>query len=180
MAEEFFRGQLLIANSSILTDYFHNSVILMIEHDQIGAFGLVLNKPLGSRVSGVLQGIPENDAMLFSGGPVDSSFISILHENGSLPDPGIEVIPGVYMGRTFELLLTVMRSDARYRVFQGYSGWGSSQLEEEILRKSWVAAASTAEMIFNNNIESVWRDALKSKGGIYRYFAEHTKDPMLN
>lgn len=178
--EESYKGKFLIANSSIITDYFHNSVIFMVEHDRVGALGLVINKPMPQKINELIKGVPDKDIKMFSGGPVDGSFISILHDNPEISDPGTEIIPGVFMGRSFELLLNLMGSGARYRVFQGYSGWGSEQLEEEMTRKSWATVDGSAELIFQENPDSVWRDSLKKKGGIYKYYAEHTKDPMLN
>jgi len=178
--EESYKGKFLIANSSIITDYFHNTVIFIVEHDRVGALGLVINKQLPQSISDLIKGVPEKDLLMFSGGPVDGSFISILHDNASLKDPGTEIIPGVFMGRSFELLLSLIESNARFRVFQGYSGWGSEQLEDEINRKSWAIVDGDPDMIYSSDISGVWREALKRKGGIYRYFAEHTKDPMLN
>jgi len=175
------RGKFLIANSSIISDFFHNKVVFMLEHDNVGAFGLAINHKLDVTISELIKGVSASEIPVFSGGPVDSSYISILHNNPNFRDPGgMEVIPGVFMGRSFELLLNVMESKSQFRVFQGYSGWGSSQLEEEIESKSWVVTDAVVDLIFNEDLSSVWRESLKTKGGLYKYFAEHTKDPMLN
>jgi len=176
------RGKILIANSSIITDFFNQTVIFMIDHDETGAFGLVINKKADYTVHDILKGTPEakNDVFIYSGGPVDLSFVSILHNNGSLPEPGLEVIPGVWFGRSFELLSSLIQSESKYLVFQGYSGWGAGQLEDEFDRKSWVLHEVDAGFIFHDDPSKVWKESLISKGGLYKYFAEHTKDPLLN
>ncbi|EMK00526.1 YqgE/AlgH family protein [Leptospira sp. WS58.C1] len=183
--ENGFGGKVLISNSSIVTDYFNRTVILMVEHDHAGAFGLVLNKKMDVALSDVIQGIPEGidgSYPIYSGGPVDPTFVSILHDNPKLKQPGIEVIPGVFLARSFEALVELLEhpDKTKFNVYQGYSGWGASQLEGEMERKSWVVHDPNAEWIFTEDPEATWQEALKSKGGLYKYFVEHTKDPMLN
>ncbi|MCB1176159.1 MAG: YqgE/AlgH family protein [Leptospiraceae bacterium] len=183
-SSDFQKGKILISNSTIVSDEFNKSVVLMVEHDPAGAFGLVFNKPSKYMLSDVVVGVPEDvseNVRMFWGGPVDHSFISILHNYNNVPDPGLEVIPGVFLSRSFDLLIRILKEDTgRFKVFHGYSGWGAGQLENEFQRKSWVDHIGSNELVFENDPEEIWRDALKSKGGIYKYFAEHTKDPLLN
>lgn len=122
-----------------------------------------------------------DDIPMYWGGPVDHSFISILHNSDSLDEPGIEILPGLFLSRSYDLLIKLVTSEhGMYHVFHGYSGWGAGQLESEFARKSWVDHEPRSEFILNPDPENVWREALKSKGGIYKYFADHTKDPLLN
>ncbi|MCE9500910.1 MAG: YqgE/AlgH family protein, partial [Leptospira sp.] len=127
-----------------------------------------------------LSGFPNANFLMYWGGPVDQSFISILHDNDELSSPGLEIIPGVYLSRSFELLLKLIESNSKFHIFHGYSGWGSLQLESEFERKSWVSHDANPDIIFHPEPEIVWKEALRDKGGIYKYFAEHIKDPMLN
>jgi putative transcriptional regulator len=180
----FSRGQILISNSTIISDEFNKTVVFMVEHDMSGAFGLVVNKKSDYSLSEVVVGLPENISQnipMYWGGPVDHSFISILHNDKSFKDPGLLVIPGVYLSRSYELLVSLLNSEnVQFKVFHGYSGWGAGQLEEEFERKSWVLHKVNDRFILDKEEEDAWRDALKSKGGIYKYFADHTKDPLLN
>lgn len=179
-----YKNKILISNSSIVTDDFNQSVVLIIEHDEEGAFGLVINKQSHLTLFDAIAGVSEDASQkvyMFWGGPVDQTFITILHQaKYTRGDPGVEIIPGVYLSRSFELLLMLLESEEKFCVFHGYSGWGAGQLESEFKRKSWVPHNAKKELIFHDNPEEVWREALKSKGGIYKYFAETTKDPMLN
>lgn len=181
---ESSKGKILISNSTIISDEFNKTVVFMIEHDSSGAFGLVINKKSDFTLSDVVVGLPESisrDIPMYWGGPVDHSFISILHNDLSFKDPGLAVIPGVYLSRSYDLLLGLVKSsEAQYKVFHGYSGWGAGQLESEFERKSWVLHKVNDRFILDKEEEDAWREALKSKGGIYKYFADHTKDPLLN
>ncbi|EMF81827.1 hypothetical protein LEP1GSC188_0935 [Leptospira weilii serovar Topaz str. LT2116] len=181
--EETYNGKILISNSSIVMDYFNQTVILMVEHDNQGAFGLILNKKQKVSIGDVIQGIPDHVSRtlpIYSGGPVDLTFISVLHEDNKISQPGIEVIPGLYLARSYDTLLELLKSTSKFHVYQGYSGWSAGQLETEMGRKSWVIHEATKDFVLNQDPETTWREALKSKGGIYKYFVEHTKDPMLN
>lgn len=183
MSGKSYRGQILISNASVVMDDFNKSVVFMIEHESTGAFGLVINKKSRYLMNDVVMGLPTEigNEYMFWGGPVDHSFICILHNNPNVVDAGQEVIPGVFLSRSFETLVKLLQGgNSSYHVFHGYSGWGAGQLESEFQRKSWVAHTADSSILFHKDPENAWRDALKSKGGIYKYFAEHTKDPILN
>ncbi|MEM7183073.1 MAG: YqgE/AlgH family protein [Spirochaetota bacterium] len=180
-----YRGKILISNSSIITDDFNKSLVLMIEHDEEGAFGLVINKQSHLTIFDAIAGVSKEatqNMQMFWGGPVDQSFITILHQTPNLKnESSIEILSGVFLSRSYELLMELISSqESNFCVFHGYSSWGAGQLESEFQRKSWVPHDAKVEFIFEKQSEEAWREALKSKGGIYKYFAEHTKDPLLN
>ncbi|TGN19877.1 YqgE/AlgH family protein [Leptospira idonii] len=179
------RGKLLISNSSVIQDFFHKSIVLMVDHDADGAFGLVLNKPTNQTMESLIKNLPEtvhSNKQIYNGGPVDNMFVTIVHNQKSSADPGVEIIPGIYMARSFDTMVEILQSkDAKFRVFQGYAGWSSGQLESEFEKLSWVVNEVSEDIVFKEDeSESLWKDALRSKGGIYKYFVEHTKDPLLN
>ncbi|GBF51417.1 transcriptional regulator [Leptospira ryugenii] len=179
------KGKLLISNSSVIQDFFHKSIILMVDHDEDGAFGLVLNKPTEQTLESLIKNLPDTehaDRTVYAGGPVDNMFVTIVHNHKASRDPGVEIIPGIFMARSYDTLVEVLQSpECSFRVFQGYSGWSPGQLEGEFEKLSWVLAEPKEEMIFQaSDSEDLWKDALRSKGGIYKYFVEHTKDPLLN
>jgi putative transcriptional regulator len=181
---ESTKGLLLISNSTVVTDFFYKTVIFMVDHDSTGAFGIVLNKISENTIREIIKNVPESEASeqpVWIGGPVDSMFVCVVHKDPEAPDAGIEIIPGVYMGRSYDLLIHLTQSDSDFRIYQGYAGWGAGQLETEFDRFSWVVHRPTEEILFNSGDgDEVWKNALIEKGGIYKYFVEHTKDPMLN
>ncbi|BDA80582.1 transcriptional regulator [Leptospira kobayashii] len=179
------RGKILISNSSVIQDYFHKSIILMVDHDKDGAFGLTLNKPTNQTMESLIKNLPDTEhsnKRIYSGGPVDNMFVTIVHNQKNSNDPGVEIIPGIYMARSFDTMVEILQSKTtNFRVFQGYAGWAAGQLENEFEKLSWVVNEITEEQIFREDeSEEIWKDALRSKGGIYKYFVEHTKDPLLN
>ncbi|HMV45793.1 MAG TPA: YqgE/AlgH family protein, partial [Leptospiraceae bacterium] len=113
MTDVSYKGKILISNSSIVTDDFNKSVVFMVDHDATGAFGLVINKKSSYLMSEVVMGLPDGikDTFMYWGGPVDHGFISILHNNPNIHDPGLQVIPGVFLSRSYDLLLKLLGSD---------------------------------------------------------------------
>lgn len=181
---ESTKGMVLISNSSIVTDFFYKTVVFMVDHDKTGAFGIILNKKSDSKIGDIIKNMPDVPSAenpVWIGGPVDSMFVCIVHDTPDAPDTGFEIMPGIFMGRSYDLLTFLAKNNLNYRIYQGYSGWGPGQLESEFDRFSWVIHKPTPDMIFNQlDQEEVWKNALVSKGGIYKYFVEHTKDPLLN
>lgn len=181
---ESTKGLVLISNSTVVTDFFYKTVIFMVDHDKTGAFGIILNKKSNSTISEIVKNMPSapsSNNPVYIGGPVDSMFVCIVHKDSSAPDAGIEIVPGLFMGRSYDLLVHLAKNDLEYRIYQGYAGWGAGQLESEFDRFSWAIHTPTADLVFNHeDSETVWKNSLIDKGGIYKYFVEHTKDPMLN
>ena len=177
-------GKVLISNASTVTDAFNQTVVLIIQHDSEGAFGLVLNKQTHLSLFDIIEGFEEetqHNLPVSWGGPVDPSFVSILHTCQDMEELSIEILPGIFLSRHSDVLLKLSQEDdPEMVVYRGYAGWAANQLDSEILRKSWVVHNCKKEFIFSKNPELLWREALISKGGIYKYFAEHTKDPFLN
>ncbi|WCL49352.1 YqgE/AlgH family protein [Leptospira sp. GIMC2001] len=178
------KGLVLISNSTVVTDFFHKTVIFMVDHDDTGAFGIVLNKKSDNTIREIVKNVPDVPSAedpVWIGGPVDSMFVCMVHRDASAIDPGVEVMPGIFMGRSYELLMYLTENNCEFRIFQGYAGWGAGQLESEFDRFSWVVHKPTEELIFNDlDSDVLWKKSLVEKGGIYKYFVEHTKDPMLN
>jgi putative transcriptional regulator len=168
------RGKLLISNSSVIQDFFHKTIVLMVDHDIDGAFGLVLNKPTDQTMFSLIKNLPDTefaDKTVYSGGPVDNMFVTILHNGRNTEDPGVEIVPGIYMARSFDTMVEILKSkEIQFRVLQGYAGWSAGQLEDEFERLSWVVSETVNETLLfsNGEPETVWKEALREKGGFYK------------
>ncbi len=175
-------GCFLISNSTIQDPNFTNTVVLIIDHDENGAFGLIVNRPGDSTLFDVLDGVDEaaKGTNLFQGGPVRPDALFILHGNAEAAEAGDEVIDGVYMSSSRSLLDQLVDSETDFHVYNGYSGWGPGQLESEIKMKTWVTMPARADVVFHKNPDVVWREALANKGGLYSYFAQKVRDPFMN
>ena len=173
---ESLRGQLLIAAPSLF-DYFRRTVVLVIEHTEEGAMGVVLNResetPVAEAVP-VLASFAEPEELVRIGGPVSPQSVVALGEFDDVEEAGTHVVGS----------LGTLDPDAdngslrRVRVYAGYAGWGPGQLDGELEEESWlVLPADPADPFAGGDI---WSEALRRKGGNYRLLATMPSDPSLN
>ena len=128
MPKEFqsLRGQLLLDSGDLRGSFFNRSVVLICQHDENGAFGLVLNQPSPNKVGEVLVAdLPDTikEMNLYMGGPVQTSALSYLHSDVFLPDAN--VMPNLSLGHSLEELVDLGQSFAstqQIRLFAGYAG----------------------------------------------------------
>ena len=180
---ESARGQLLIAGPSLVDPNFWRTVVLVVEHSEEGAFGLVLNRP---SETGVVEAAPEleelidADEALFIGGPVQPSSVVIL---GRFEDPGDAAViafddVGVLGGAgSLEEMSVGLRSA---RAFVGHSGWGPGQLESELERDDWILEPARLRDAFTDAPRDLWSSVLTRKGGSYALVARMPFDPSAN
>jgi putative transcriptional regulator len=157
-------GQLLIATPELLAPLFAQSVILMINHDDDGAIGVILNKPTNTTMTDLSGKLFDEafewDQPLHVGGPVTGT-LSVLHTVESMADR--EVIPGVYLTMEATKVQHVLsRKPQPSMVVANYSGWGPGQLEGEIDRDSWLTLPASHEHIFWTGRGDLWKAAIQS------------------
>jgi putative transcriptional regulator len=180
---ESLRGKLLIASPSLVDPNFHRTVVLLTEHTDEGAMGVVLNRPSETTVKEAVPELVEIaglDEPVFVGGPVQSLAIVVLAE---FSDPGAAAAlvvgdVGLVSAETeTEALPAAVR---RARVYAGYAGWGPSQLELELAEMSWIVEAPLPGELFADDPEALWSAVLARKGGQYALVARMPADPSLN
>jgi putative transcriptional regulator len=147
-------GSFLIAKPVLQDPNFVQTVVLLLKHDDEGAFGLVVNRPART------EGVP---FPVYVGGPCPASGLILLHgheewaEGGD--EPAQQVAPGVFIGDADCLRRVAETKEgepARFRVFAGYSGWGSDQLERELAAGAWILAPANGELVFDTPVEQLW------------------------
>jgi putative transcriptional regulator len=179
---ETLQGQLLIASPSLLDPNFRRTVVLVTEHNDEGAAGLVLNRPSPASVSELvpqLEELVEDEEPVWLGGPVQPNAVLVL---GEFVDPGDAAVP-LFGSLGFPALddpEEVVPATTRRRVFAGYAGWGAGQLEGELERDDWILEPAHADDAFTDAPESLWADVLRRKGGIYELVARIPEDPSVN
>jgi putative transcriptional regulator len=153
------RGKFLIASPKLADPNFARTVLLMVQHSEEGALGLVLNRPLETTVRQACEqslGEPcEVDDVLYQGGPCEGPLM-VLHGNELAKDA--DVVSGVFFTTEkskIESLLRQKLADARY--FVGYAGWAPGQLEAEMEIESWVVAPAEAMHVFQNTPNLWWK-----------------------
>ncbi|MGM9515833.1 YqgE/AlgH family protein [Roseateles sp. DB2] len=166
-------NQFLIAMPGMADDAFAGSVVYMCEHNEKGALGLVINKPISLTVGKLFEkvelALPDEDLAarpVFYGGPVQTERGFVLHErldeqgghyNATLAIPG-----GLEMTTSRDVLeaLSHGAGPRKIMVTLGYSGWAAGQLEEEIGRNGWLTVDATPEIIFETPAEQRYERAL--------------------
>jgi putative transcriptional regulator len=186
-AHEPAAGRLLVASPTLLDPHFLRTVVLLLDHDEEGTLGVVLNRPTTVPVASVLPGWAEevdDPPVLFDGGPVsaDSALaVACVPEVGEEDPVGFRRLFGptgmVDLDTPLEVLAPAM---TRMRIFAGYAGWRGGQLEAEIEEGSWyVLPAETAD-IFATAPDELWRQVLRRQPGPMAWVSTMPMDPTRN
>lgn len=148
---ESLQGHLLVASDELIDPNFLRTVVLMVQHNEEGALGVILNRPSNTAINKVWAKVSEtpcqSEQLLRHGGPCDGPLMAI-HADQFLHE--VELLPGVYFSTGPESLQRlVMRTDDPVRFFVGCAGWGAGQLEGELATGSWRTTPATPEHIFD-------------------------------
>ncbi|HVV85076.1 MAG TPA: YqgE/AlgH family protein [Kofleriaceae bacterium] len=165
---------LLIAMPQLHDPHFSRAVVLMIEHNDEGSFGLVINHPSELRASELLQNLEmrwagDEGERVWLGGPVSRETGWVLHEpvgDPAVPLQGSTTIsPGLALSTSPDRLRTLAaRPPGRFRLLLGYSGWGAGQLASEMAAGSWLHTDVDPELIFDTDPDEIWAAAVRSIG----------------
>jgi putative transcriptional regulator len=178
------RGKLLIASPTLVDPNFRRTVVLIAEHSEEGALGLVLNRPADTAVGEAvpeLSWVADDDAALWVGGPVSPGGVIVLAEWSDpshaavLVEDDLGFLPGDHAEP--ERLADSVR---RARVYAGHTGWGPGQLEGELDEEAWIVEPPRREEIFTEDPEGLWAAVLRRKGRRYALLATMPVDPSLN
>ncbi len=179
---ESLRGHLLIAGPGLLDPNFRRTVVLVGEHGEEGAMGVVLNRPSETSVGDAvppLASLPGVDDVVFVGGPVRPEAVVVL---GDFVEP--ESAGALVLGSIGFLSGEADADDVgeltRARVFAGYAGWGGGQLEGELEEGSWIFEPALPDDVFTEAPDTLWSDVLRRKGGPYSVLALMPDDPRVN
>ena len=179
---ESLAGQLLVASPALLDPNFARSVVLIVEHSDSGAVGIVLNRPTDADVLDHLPGwwsAAANPQVVFIGGPVgDGGGIGLARGVGASPMEGWPEVLGM---RAVDLEEEpTPDADLEARIFVGYSGWGAGQLEAELDIGSWVVVPGDPGDAFTAEPDQLWVAVLKRSGGRHAWLATYPTDPRVN
>jgi putative transcriptional regulator len=158
-------GQFLIATPAMRDTGFDHAVILMLRHDQDGAFGIVINRPLGQRPMADLLGAKDTAAsgnvQVFSGGPVQPNIGFVVHSTDYRRAETLDVDGRVAMTSSREVLRDIAdkRGPAKALIAFGYAGWAPGQLESELARNAWYTAPEDPALVFDDDRDKVWEHA---------------------
>jgi putative transcriptional regulator len=158
-------------------------VVLVGEHGEEGAMGLVLNRPSDVTVGEAvppLAGVAGADDRVHVGGPVQPEAVLVLAEFLDPEAAATIVVGDVGFASSEGELGEVAGTTRRARVFAGYSGWGPGQLEAELEEESWLVEPAEGIDLFPEARDDLFGAVLRRKGGTYRVLALMPEDPSTN
>ncbi|HWD56811.1 MAG TPA: YqgE/AlgH family protein [Stellaceae bacterium] len=166
-------GTLLIASAHIQDPRFYHAVILLLRHDQGGAFGIVVNHVVAKQtIAGLLAATGDQDntvvgtISVLSGGPVQPQRGFLVHSADYRIAATLAVDGKVAMTASREALKDIghHKGPRKYFFAFGYAGWGAGQLEAEIARKDWFTTPEDGALVFDDDRAKVWDEALARRG----------------
>jgi putative transcriptional regulator len=164
MAEKNLTGHFLVASRYLRDPNFARSVVLMIQHTEEGAMGVVINRPSDKSVREVWDLIGndpcEREDFIFVGGPVPGPLIA-LHSVEAFSER--EVLSGMYVATHRDSIDMLVRRSDSLRLYSGHSGWGAGQLEGELEAGGWLYTRANVEDVFADH-EKIWKTVTERIG----------------
>lgn len=177
------RGQLLVAGPALTDPNFDRTVVLIGEHGEEGAMGVVLNRPAPVTVGEAVPPLADltgADAPVYVGGPVQQQAIVVLADFVEPEDAGVLVFESIgFLPGEIEDAASVGMLRA-VRVFAGYAGWAPGQLEDELAENAWIVEPARPEDVFGTDPDRLWQTVLRRRGGASAILASMPPDPRLN
>ena len=181
MSSSSLAPALLLSMPQLVDPNFNRTVVLLCQHSDRGAFGLVVNRPLKTSGPVVVEvradaGVAEPrtvrsseaELQMWVGGPVEPqrSWILVADDEDAAEEARVRIADGLYLSTSPELLQRLMGPEppARTRFIVGYSGWGPGQLDAEIQESAWLISDVDRELIFNTPAERLWEAAIRRIG----------------
>ena len=184
----FLKGRLLVALPPLVDENFDRTVVLVLEHGDGGALGVVLNRPGDRPVDDLLSpwaSRTSTPAVFFEGGPVETeSIIGVATRADaaevSAGDYWAPIVDGI---GTVDLSVPPDEHDPpieHVRLFVGYAGWAPSQLEGELRAGAWIVADFQPGDLFAAEPDGLWRDVLRRQGGRIAWMANYPDELARN
>jgi putative transcriptional regulator len=159
---------LLIAVPQMDDPNFSRSVVLLVEHNETGAMGIVCNRPSDVTLTDIGRehgvDVPEEAGPALIGGPVQRERGFLVHRRSDLAD-SVLLEEGVYLSVSIDALKVLLAGDPdQYRLCLGYAGWGPGQLERELVAGGWLNSSITSKRIFDTPVEKIWDAVIRDLG----------------
>lgn len=178
-----YKGKILISTPDISGDIFSRSVVLIVEHNESGAFGLILNKKNG-QMSSKFKNFFDFKIEVYDGGPVENDKVFFIVKEKKVTEIFSEINKDFYITEDIESIISAVLSKelsiTDVKIFSGYSGWSAEQLDDEVRKKLW-----TVVDVYNldytlPNDQTLWKSIMQNLGGEYLLWANSPEDISLN
>lgn len=173
-------GSLLLAHPSMRDKNFRRAVVLLSAHDEKGAMGIVLNRPLGKRLGQLNAEFalsPLSAVPLFEGGPVQTEQLLLCAWKFHADQSGFQLMFGLDPQKAAELQA---EEGTHLRAFLGYAGWTGGQLESELSQSAWVVTPLVPKLMDEKPDETLWRTILTELNHDWKLLVDEPDDPSLN
>ncbi len=179
------KGKLLVAAPPLADPNFDRTVVYVLEHNEEGALGVVLNRPLDDEL---IDGLDSwNDlltppSVLFEGGPVEpNALIGVARADSTRPGEGwapiVDHLGTVDLSSEPNEVAPVLDD---VRIFRGYAGWGGGQLDGELAVDAWIVVPAQLADVFTAEPDDLWRKVLRRQGGRLAWLANFPDDLNSN
>ncbi|MDK1473827.1 YqgE/AlgH family protein [Streptomyces sp. 549] len=178
-------GRLLVATPALADPNFDRAVVLLLDHDEEGSLGVVLNRPTPVGVGDILEpwaSLADDPGVVFQGGPVSlDAALGVAVIPGAEGPKGWRRVHGaiglVDLEAPPEKLAAALGS---LRIFAGYAGWGPGQLEDELAEGAWYVVESEPGDVSSPSPERLWRAVLRRQRSELAMVATYPDDATLN
>ena len=180
------QGSLLVSAPFLKDYHFARSVVLVVEHNDEGSMGIVMNKNFSNLMT-LNELVPELASIppipLYKGGPVGRETLFYLHTFSYLKD-ALPLGNGLYVNGDFEqmkrYILAGGETQGMVRFFMGYAGWQRGQLTQEIEANTWMVSNDSQVDLLNMYLRDLWKESLCDMGGKYAVWSRYPKYPIMN
>ena len=135
-------GIYIKSTAALIGSFFEDTIILIVEHNEAGSTGFVINKSFGKSLHDLIEFNHSKPFPLMDGGPVDRDHLFVLHKRPDIIDGGKEIPNGLYFGGNMEQVVDAINTKAagkeEIQIFIGYCGWDAGELEAELEEGSWI------------------------------------------
>jgi putative transcriptional regulator len=164
---EITKGVFLVADPRLLDPNFKNTVVLVIDHGHDGTLGVIVNRPTSTLLTQLLPGIKEFQGQsdtLYIGGPVSQQVLLLLFRSPAPPESLTPVLDDIYFSQDMNMLTDTLKKNGRkaaFRIYAGYAGWASGQLQGEFDRGDWRIIRADSGTVFGKDPETVWPEMIR-------------------
>ena len=178
------KGKLLISSPGLLTDMiFYKSIILIVDQTDEGITGFILNRPSDLFMYKEIDSSKKIKIGLNYGGPVSSDHYFLLRSKKEYFEI-LNIYDNIYWGNNIEFLFNLIEENKvginDFILFQGYSGWGRDQLDNEIENNSWIVNDKKEDDVFKFKEKNSWNNLIKNLGDKYVLWSNSPDDITLN
>lgn len=177
-------GDVLVSEPFLNDFYFRRSAILIVDHNDEGSFGVVINKRLNVPFNDIIMGFPKFDADVYLGGPVDTDSVFFIHTIGEMIPDSHKIMSGLYWSGNINALKAMIKNDLikshEVRFYVGYAGWDGGQIRKELEANIWLVGKFSTKEILHTMPGKMWSTFVNKLGNRYKLWNKFPVNPSDN